>query len=496
MTNELAPFKHSPKFSLLKQIKIIMNTKYLFRGLTLLTIATNANAQKHEENRINQNPNIIIILADDLGYGSLGCYGQKKIKTPHIDQMAKEGIRYTNAYCGTSVSAPSRCVLMTGMHTGHAAIRGNAEVNPYGQYPLPDSCLTIAEMLKQNGYYTGLMGKWGLVVENTEGDPQSQGFDDFFGYYCQVDAHNSFPEFLMKNQKKVFLTNKVQYESKDHWSRGRAGYATEKKQYSNQLITEQAIKYIDSVKNEPFFVYLSLTIPHDNGEAPKNQIFEVPDFGIYKNKNWSENDKAYAAMITQLDKYVGDINHKLKELGLDQNTIVIFTSDNGAEYEGIFNSNGNLRGGKRDMYEGGIRVPMIVHWPEKIKKARTSNQVCAFWDIMPTIADVINKKDVPRTDGISILPDWLGLNCKYRDYLYWEFHEQGKKQAVLQGDWKLIHLNVSIPEKECYELYNIQKDPTEKNDIAFQNPKMVEKLKLILQQEHIANPDWKFLPGE
>ncbi|HYE31329.1 MAG TPA: arylsulfatase, partial [Methylomirabilota bacterium] len=329
----------------------------LWRLLFVLAVAAWASAQAADK------PNIIFILADDLGYGDLACYGNKRIKTPNLDRMAQEGMRFTSAYAGSTVCAPSRSALMTGQHTGHTRIRGNARV------PLLPEDVTVAEVLKQNGYKTALVGKWGLGEADTTGVPNEQGFDYFFGYLNQRHAHNYYPTFLWRNKEKVKLSNIVPMEDEES-----AGVATEKKEYTHDLFAEEALKWVTENSKSPFFLYLAFTIPHSNNEA-KQQGMEVPSDEPYTNESWPQPEKNKAAMITRMDRDVGRLLAKLKDLAIDDNTIVFFTSDNGPHKEGgndpnFHQSSGPLRGIKRAMYEGGIRVPMIVRWPGKVKPAQ------------------------------------------------------------------------------------------------------------------------------
>ncbi len=408
-------------------------------------------------------PNIIFILADDLGYGDLGCYGQADIKTPHIDALANAGLRFTSAYAGSTVCAPSRCALMTGLHLGHAYIRGNAKTN------LRPSDTTVAQVLQSAGYTTALVGKWGLGHEGSSGAPNKKGFDYFYGYLDQTHAHNSYPTFLIKNESRVKLRNVVPKEGKEG-----QGAASEKIDFSNDLMADEAIGFIERAKDQPFFLYYSPTIPHANCEA---NTIDVPDLGIYKDKPWPEPRKRHAAVISRLDSYVGRIMRKLKDLAIDSNTVVFFTSDNGPHKEGQYkpemnNSSGPLRGSKRDLYEGGIRVPMIVRWPGRIKPRSTSDQPFAFWDFLPTAADLA-KAPLPKgLDGISVLPTLVGQKQKQHDYLYWEFHEGGFKQAIRQGKWKAVRLGTQQP----IELYDLSTDLAEKNNIASQYPDIIRKL--------------------
>ena len=445
-----------------------------------------------------QRPNVVFILADDLGYGDLGCYGQKYITTPHLDALAAKGLRFTNFYAGTSVCAPSRAAFMTGQHTGHTPVRGNLEVKPEGQFPIPDSSFTVAELFKKAGYATGGFGKWGLGFPGSDGVPYKQGFDQFFGYNCQHEAHNFFPDHLYDNEQKIILNNTP----------------ASQQQYSAEMIQQKALSFIETNKSDPFFLYLSYTLPHAALQLPAgDKVFEA-----YKRK-FNEQPKplpatawtgvgyqpqayprsAYAAMVTKLDAYVGEVVEKLKSLGLDKNTLIIFTSDNGPHKEGgndpdFFNSSGGFRGIKRALYEGGIREPMIAYWPSGIKPGRRSNFVGASWDFMPTFAELIKQPLAVPTDGVSILPTLTGKGKqKEHAFLYWEFHEQGGRQAVRMGNWKGVREKVFSDPNGPVELYDLNKDPKETKNLADKYPAVVEKIKIIMQREHVENKDFPFL---
>jgi arylsulfatase A-like enzyme len=458
-----------------------------------------------------ETPNIIYIMADDLGYGDLGSYGQKLIKTPNIDRLAKEGIRFTQFYSGCTVSAPSRSSLITGLHTGHSPIRGNGrpirrydpdEGNrslPEGEYPQPGSTYTIGKMLKYGGYATGCFGKWGLGYPRSEGDPKYQGFDTFFGYNSQLLAHNYYPYYLWSNQDTV-------------WLKGNAGMG--KGEYAQDVIQKEAIRFIRNNKDHPFFAYLTYVIPHAELVSPEDHIAamydgqfpETPYKGVDDGPQYrkgpygsSEHPKAdFASMITRLDAYVGEVLDVLKELGLDRNTLVVFTSDNGPHVEGgadpdFFNSYGPLRGVKRDMYEGGIRVPFIARYPKKIKACVSSDHVAAFWDVMPTLAELTKTQAAVNTDGISFLPSLFGKSGqKQHDYLYWEFHEQGGKIAVRKDNWKAIWLNVGYPEKASVELYDLSTDLHEDHNLAAQHPEIIFELNEIRKESHTPSEVWNF----
>jgi len=453
----------------------------------------------HSTQQNNNQPNIIYILADDLGYGDLGCYGQKFIKTPHIDQLAAEGIRFTRHYAGCTVSAPSRSSLVTGLHTGHTPIRGNKSHEPEGQYPQPGDTYTIGKMLKDGGYSTGCFGKWGLGYPGSAGAPENQGFDEFFGYNCQSLAHNYYPYYLWHNKDTV-------------WLKGNEG--TQTGEYAPDLIHSEALKFIRNNRNRPFFAFLTYIIPHAELVSPDDEIQAIYK-GNFSETPWQGTDDGpqyrkgpygsasqprtdFAAMITRLDKYVGEIMAELKTLGLDKNTVVMFSSDNGPHREGgadpdFFKSYGPLRGVKRDLYEGGIRVPMIAWYPEKIKAGSVTDHVSAFWDIMPTFAEMCGTKSAENTDGLSFLPTLYGKrDQKDHDYLYWEFHEQGGKIAVTKGDWKAIWLNVGNSEKTTVELYHLSEDIHEDNNLAQQHPEIIVELDMLMRKSHVDVEDFPF----
>lgn len=433
-------------------------------------------------------PNIIYILADDLGYGDLGCYGQKRIATPNLDRMAAEGMRFTQHYAGDTVCAPSRCVLMTGLDTGHCRIRGNRLV------PLLGEDVTVAELLKQDGYATGLVGKWGLGEADTTGIPNRQGFDTFFGYLNQQAAHNYYPEFLWQNQWRIQLPNKVKYNRPGQ----PGGVSTNKLVYSHDLFVEKALDYVSEHKDKPFFLYLALTIPHANNEAG-NAGMEVPDLGAYADKNWPAAQKAHAAMISRMDGDIGKLFEQLKTLGIDKETIVMFASDNGPHAEGgndpAFNdSSGPLRGIKRALYEGGIRVPFIVRWPGRIKAGSVSDLISGFQDVLPTCVELAGGQAPSGIDGISFLPTLLGQDDqqKKHDYLYWEFYEQGGRQAVRKGDWKAIRQNVSKNPDGPIELYDLRTDLGETHDVAGEHPEIVTQMETIMKTARTESDVFKF----
>ncbi|MCX8037887.1 MAG: arylsulfatase [Candidatus Sumerlaeia bacterium] len=431
------------------------------------TGATRAQAAEESPPR---KPNIIFILADDLGYGDVGCYGQKVILTPNIDQLAAEGIRFTDAYAGSTVCAPSRCALLTGLHTGHCFVRGNDRI------PLRPEDITVAEVLKKAGYTTAVVGKWGLGEPDTTGIPNRKGFDYWFGYLNQGHAHNYYPDYLWRNEEKVPLDGKT---------------------YSHDLFTREALDFVRRTAGKPFFLYLAYTTPHANNELGRDtgNGMEVPDYGPYANKDWPAPEKGRAAMITRMDTDIGKLMALLKELGIDNDTIVFFTSDNGPHREGgsnpeFFNSSGPLRGIKRDLYDGGIRVPMIVRWPGRVPAGRVSDHVWAFWDFLPTAAQIAGVESPVGLDGISMLPAILGKPQKSAEYLYWEFHEGGFKQAVRMGNWKGVRLDPSLP----VELYDVKKDIAEKNNVAAQHPDVVKKIEDILKTAHVDSKEFPVKP--
>ena len=430
-------------------------------------------------------PNIVFILADDLGYGDLGCYGQQQIQTPHIDALAAQGMRLTDFYAGSTVCAPSRCVLMTGLHLGHCYIRGNSKLN------LRPDDVTVAEALKPAGYATGLVGKWGLGHEGSTGLPTRQGFDHFFGYLDQTHAHNYYPTYLVRNEDRVPLRNVVPNEG-----RFGEGVATEKIDYSHDLIAEEALAFVDRNQDQPFFLYLAFTTPHANNQA-RNEGMEVPDYGIYADKDWPEAQKGTAAMISRMDADIGRLMARLKQHGIDENTIVFFTSDNGPHREGgnnpdFFDSNGPLRGIKRALYEGGIRVPMIVRWPGKIAAGAVSNHVGYFGDFLPTAAELAGAPPPENTDGVSFAAELLGRGDQQQhEYLYWEFYEQGSARAVRMGSYK----GVARPFYGEIELYNLESDLGERNNVADEHPDIVTRMRQIMDAAHVPSPDWR-LPGQ
>ena len=444
---------------------------FILTCVVLITFASTLSAQTR--------PNIIFIQADDLGYGDLSCYGQRKFRTPNIDRLAAEGMRFTQYYAGSTVCAPSRSALMTGQHTGHTRIRGNA------RHPLLPEDVTVAEALKSAAYKTALIGKWGLGEAGTTGVPNRQGFDYFFGYLNQRHAHNYYPTFLWRNEKRIDLRNLVPDEDAEG-----SGVSTNRVDYSHDLMAEEALKFIEGNGGGPFFIYLAFTIPHANNEA-KNKGMEVPDLGEFASEDWPDQEKAKAAMITRLDRDVWRLMASLKKLDIDDNTLVFFTSDNGPHREGgadpdFFDSNGPLRGIKRDLYEGGIRVPMIARWPKRIKAGAKSDQVWAHWDLLPTLAEVAGVKPPADIDGVSMFNALRGRRQRDHEFLYWEFHERGFSQAARMGDWKAVRKSPDSP----LELYDLKNDLGEQNDGAAKHPEIVKKIEYYLKTARTESELW------
>jgi arylsulfatase A len=439
-------------------------------------------------------PNIVFIIADDLGYGDLGCYGQQKIKTPNIDRLASRGIRFTNFYCGSPVCAPSRSVLMTGLHSGHGPIRDNKELKPEGQQPLPTGTITLARLLKNAGYATGLIGKWGLGMFGSSGDPLANGFDFFYGYNCQRHAHNFYPTYLYKNDQCVPLDGNTD---------GVTG-----KTYSHDLLEKEALAFIRSHRKEPFFLYLPFTIPHLALQIPEKDLEpykgafpEMPYDGKKGYQPHPTPRAAYAAMITRLDRTVGQIVDLIRELGLDDDTIFVFTSDNGAVYEGVggsdpvfFRSNGLLRDYKGSVHEGGIRIPCIVRWDGHVPAGKTSDLVAGFQDFLPTFTEIAGGKTPEKVDGISLLPTLVGKGeQKTHPFLYWEFASYGGQRAVRMDRWKAVQEKMTKGNTKI-ELYDLIADPSETTDVAAANPAVIARIERIFAEQHVANPVFP-LPG-
>ncbi len=443
-------------------------------------------------------PNIIYILADDMGYGDLSCYGQEKFSTPNIDRLATEGIRFVHHYSGSTVCAPSRGSLMTGKHTGHSYNRGN-KGDKKGDFPVAKEEVTVAEVLKDAGYVTGMFGKWGLGYVGSEGDPNKQGFDEFYGYLHQALAHNYYPYYLWHNSDSIALEG--------NFGRGQ-------EQYSPTLIHDKAMHFLEANKDTAFFMYYPSIIPHAELFVPETYMDKhrgkyLPEKeykGIDDGKRYrkgpygsqKESHAAFAAMINLLDDQVGEIVDKVTELGIADNTIIIFSSDNGAHAEGgadpeYFNSTGGLRGIKRDLYEGGVRVPMIVKWPGKIEAGRESAHISAFWDVLPTVADIVEVAAPDCIDGLSFLPELLGQKQEAHSHLYWEFYERNGRQAVRQGKWKAVRYEVAYDyEATPVELYNLEEDPYEEHNVVRQYPEKAAAMLALIKESHVPSDHFKF----
>lgn len=451
-------------------------------------------------------PNIIYILADDAGYGDLGCYGQKMISTPHLDRLAAEGMKFTRHYAGATVCAPSRCVLLSGLHTGHCRVRGNASGH------VSDTDLTVPRLLKSAGYTTACFGKFGLGVPLPENDPNKKGFDRFFGYVDTAHAHNCYPPFLIRDGQRVLLDNKQIPGSEGRFEGTGVATAEGRKQWAPHLIADEMQRWLDErgkETNQPFFLYYALNLPHANNEvmkvnSPLGHGMETPGYGEFADRDWPDVEKGFASAMRFVDDQVGAILSKLKALGLEENTIVLFSSDNGPHQEGrhqadFFDSNDGLTGIKRDLTDGGVRVPFIARWPGSIKAGSVSGHISGFQDFLPTTAELAGVKMTSVCDGISFMPTLLGKNSRQKEhpYLFWNFLEQGGKQAVLQWPWKLIHLKTGITDASLAkkvmtntvtlkapeaQLFNLDVDPAEQTNLAVENPAIVKRLELIMQE--------------
>lgn len=427
-------------------------------------------------------PNLIFILSDDLAQGDLGCYGQKLIQTPNLDRMAQEGTRYLQGYCGTSVCAPSRSTLMTGLHTGHCPIRANREVQPEGQKPLPAGTITVAKILKDAGYATACCGKWGMGMFDTSGSPLKLGFDHFFGYNCQRHAHSYFPAYLYDDDQRIELP-------------GNDGKGVGKT-YAQNLIADETLEFVRANRDRSFFLYYSITLPHGR--------FEIDDQGEYRDKPWTETQKNYAAMVTRLDRDVGRLLSLLKELKIDGQTLVMLAGDNGSSFDPksevgkLFDQASNgLRGFKRGLYEGALRQAALARWPGKVPAGRVTDEPWAFWDFLPTAAELAGTS-VPaecKTDGVSLVSFLKGGPAPKRDHFYWELHEGTSIQAVRFGDWKAVR---NGPDK-AIELYDLKTDAGEARDLSLAQPELVAKAEALMKTSRTDDPDWPLVqkrPGK
>lgn len=411
--------------------------------------------------------NVVFVLGDDLGYADVGCYGQRDIQTPHIDSLARDGLRFTQVYAGSTVCAPSRCALMTGQHTGHATIRGNL----LPEVALSAGDVTFPQLFQRAGYRTGAFGKWGLgTVPDMHALPGNKGFDTFFGYLHQVHAHTYFPDMLWDNQHELYFE---------------PNFGGRKKVYSHDLITERALKFIDDNRDRPFLLYAPFTPPHGR--------FEAPDDTPYSDKPWPPQARLLASMVTRLDRSVGLILERLRRYGLERDTLVIFTGDNGPGKLDVdnFHSNGPLRGFKRDLYEGGIRVPFIARWPGRIQPG-TSAEMFAFWDLLPTFGEMLGQTVPSGIDGVSVLQALLGLGPAPNAgrHFYWEFHEGGFSQAVLWGNWKGVRVKNGGKPGAAIELYDLSQDLGEKTDLAASRPEIARRLIDLMDSSRTPSPYW------
>ncbi|WP_247235606.1 arylsulfatase [Telluribacter sp. SYSU D00476] len=484
----------------------------IFLLLSLITLSNElVQAQKSAK------PNIIFIYADDLGYAELGCYGQKKIRTPNIDRIAREGIRFTDYYTSTPVCAPSRCQLLTGTHGGHSYIRGNYELGGFadsterGQMPLPANTVTIGTMLQKAGYTTACIGKWGLGMGYSTGNPNQQGFNYFYGYYDQKQAHNYYPTHLWENGKWDTLNNPVidvhrRLDPQKATDRDFSYY--QGNEFAIDKMAEKARRFIRENRNTPFFLYLPFTIPHVSLQAPEEAVKEYlgkfEEKPYYGQQNYASTPyprATYAAMITYMDKKVGEVMALVKELGLDENTLIIFTSDNGTTFNGgvdaqFFESVGPFRGLKMDMYEGGIRMPMVARWPGKIAPGKVTDHVAVHYDVMATLAELV-KAGPLETDGISFLPTLLGQAGRQRkhEYLYFEYPEKGGQLAIRMGKWKGVKVNMKKNKEASWELYNLEEDKGETTDLAATHPDILARFDQIVRKEHRPShvPVWEFV---
>lgn len=453
-----------------------------------------------------ERPNIVLIMADDLGYGDLGSYGQTKIKTPHLDRMAREGMRFTQFYAGSTVCAPSRSVLMTGQHTGQTPVRGNMRPGGIGNAPLPAESVTVAEMLQEVGYTTGAFGKWGLGGPSSTGLPTKQGFDTFYGYLDQLRAHFYYPEFLYENSTRVPLEGN---DVVDDPPIAGAGAPVQRGTYSHDAIMDRALSFVDRQEDDPFFLYLPVTIPHAALTVPPeslepyldengNSIFSEDSFPGAHYPAQSKPYATYAAMVSRLDRDVGRLLKKLRALDLAEDTIVLFTSDNGPHDAGgydpsVLDSNGPLREGKGTLYEGGIRVPMIAWAPGRVPAGTTTPHVSYLGDVLSTLAAVVGVDPPKPNDSVNFLPTLLARaeDQDSHEAVYWEYYGGNPQQAVRSGKWKALRR----PETGAIELYNLQRDLSERNDVSSQHPDVVARLEGIMEQEHTPSEHWT-LPGE
>lgn len=492
-------------------------SSYLLLGLSMFTFVSVGGAATPKTN-------IIFIMADDLGYAELGSYGQKKIRTPHLDQLAKEGMRFTRHYSGNAVCAPSRCVLLTGKHPGHAWVRSNKATPPLGQEPIPASEVTVAELLQKQGYATGAFGKWGLGRPGSSGDPLTQGFDRFFGYNCQSRAHSYYSDYLQDDDKHFALKNHPPIPGHAGLAEGAdpldpKSYAMFKgSDYASDHINEEALKFLDKNKDQPFFLYYPTMIPHVALHVPDEELEPYLKLGWEEKPFTGRNANgkrygytphrtpkaAYAAMISRMDRYIGKLLKRLADLGLAENTLVVFTSDNGTTHLGdevdfdFFESVASLRGLKGSLYEGGVRVPLIVRWPGHVKPGSVSDYVSGFEDWLPTLMEVVGASaEVPKgLDGMSLVPLLEEKKTAERDFLYREFPSYGGQQALWVGKWKAIKQEMAKKGKGQTELYDLSADEGEKNDVAAKYPEVMQAMQKQMDEQHVPSQVFPLPPYE
>ena len=464
-----------------------MRSRFFFLFLVALCVAGLVIDAAAASERVK--PNIVYILLDDAGYGDLSCYGQKKFATPHIDRIAQTGMQFFQHYSGSTVCAPTRCSLMTGKHTGHCVVRGNREVQPEGQAPMPAEIVTIPRLLKKAGYTSGMFGKWGLGAPGSTSDPMEH-FDVFYGYNCQRQAHNYYPDHLWSNTDVIPLDGQT---------------------YAHDLIFEQSLKFVREHQQKPFFLFLPVTVPHaamqvpEDSQAPFRQKF--PQFenvkGKYAGTTVTNPIAAFAGMMTRLDTQIGTLQQLLRELDLEDNTILFLSSDNGPHQEGghdpeFFNSNGRFRGHKRDLYEGGIRAPLLVSWKGKIAPGSKSNLISAHWDLLPTCCELAGIEPPEDIDGISIVKELTGdaVHQPQHEYVYWEFSERGRSQAIRKGNWKAVRLNLKKNPHAPVELYDLSKDPEEKHNVAASHPDVVQEMQRLMTAAHVPSQSFPLFDSE
>jgi len=493
MTPTIAPANTTHRLQLLRRLP--------YRIVTLVLVAVAAQSSMIAVNKAcsaekSSVPNIVLILADDLGYGDLGCFGQKVLKTPRLDAMARQGMRFTQFYAGCTVCAPSRSVMLTGKHCGHTVVRGNSTAPVVIQPGQP----TLASVLKQAGYKTGCVGKWGVGTPDNFTNPNDAGFDHFYGYVNMWHAHNFYPEFLIRNGKVEKLKNEVgeKWKAEQNLSLPRAGrgVAVKRVQYAPDLFIEEALKFIRDNQKQPFFLYFAMNVPHANNEAGQ-QGMEAPDVSAFAGQDWPAPEKGFAAMIRNIDRDTGRVLDLLKELKLADNTLVLFTSDNGPHQEGghkadFFDSNGKFRGIKRDLYEGGIRAPTIAHWPGKVAPGSVSDQAWYAGDLMATFCELSGATAPKDIDSDSFAPALRSQPVKNKwkrqHNMYWEFYERGSAQAIRFGKWKAIRKPMFTGK---IELYDMSYDFKEEQNYAARRPDLVKHAANLLDKAHTPDPNWK-----